>query len=249
MFIISVFTMHAAIFFLVFGIVQSFRHRDVLDLYRYKYQGNGMFFGASYGGTCSYDPPSMPVAARYIDRTIAINARQFYRGFACGVCFRVTESGKGNGGAPVDRTFTVLVKDFCPNCMPGVPAIKDDVDGRLGMEMQAIQCPVGNSSLEYKFQGSSPYYIKLQVRNARIPATRVDLYQPKWRQWTPLAHTSDGFWTFGTDPVERPVVAPFRIRLTAANGQRIVDTVPELVNGVVLQGNGKQFEFDPNLPR
>lgn len=54
------------------------------------------------------------------------------------------------------------------------------------------------------------------------------MYQPKWRQWTPLAHTSDGFWTFGTDPVERPVVAPFRIRLTAANGQRIVDTVPEL---------------------
>lgn len=144
--------------------------------------------------------------------------------------------------------------------------------------MQAIQCPVGNTTLEYKFQGSGPYYIKLQVRNARwtleifftcilyntrkkwytfklnsycrclwlvdtvfwislnfnrlnicrIPPTKVEIYQPKWRQWTPLAHTTDGFWTFGTEPVERPVKPPFRIRLTAANGERIVDSVPDL---------------------
>lgn len=49
----------------------------------------GIFFEATHGGTCSYDPPSMPPVARYIDRTIAINPRQFYRGYACGVCFRV----------------------------------------------------------------------------------------------------------------------------------------------------------------
>lgn len=62
----------------------------------------------------------------------------------------------------------------------------------------------------------------------RIPATKVEIYQPKWRQWTALAHTTDGFWTFGSAPVERPVKPPFRIRLTGANGERIVDTVPDL---------------------
>lgn len=28
-------------------------------------------------------------------------------------------AGKSNGGAQVDETFTVFVKDYCPNCMPG----------------------------------------------------------------------------------------------------------------------------------
>lgn len=242
--------MYAVVFCLAFfGLVQGIQHRDILDLYKYRYHGNGIFFEATHGGTCSYDPPSMPPVARYIDRTIAINPRQFYRGYACGVCFRVNIAGKSNGGAQVDETFTVLVKDYCPNCMPGIPLLTDDVDGRMWMEMQAIQCPVGNTTLEYKFQGSGPYYIKLQVRNARIPPTKVEIYQPKWRQWTPLAHTTDGFWTFGTEPVERPVKPPFRIRLTAANGERIVDSVPDLVNGVVMQGDGKQFEFDSNLPK
>ena len=35
------------------------------------------------------------------------------------------------------------------------------------MEIQAVQCPVGESKLEYLFQGSNPYYVKVQVRNGR----------------------------------------------------------------------------------
>lgn len=49
-----------------------------------------------------------------------------------------------------------------------------------------------------------------------------------------MAHTTDGFWTFGTEPVERPVKPPFRIRLTAANGERIVDSVPDLGKHTIL---------------
>lgn len=49
-----------------------------------------------------------------------------------------------------------------------------------------------------------------------------------------MAHTTDGFWTFGTEPVERPVNPPFRIRLTAANGERIVDSVPDLGKHTIL---------------
>lgn len=75
---------------------------------------------------------------------------------------------------------------------------------------------------------------KLIIWIYRIPPTKVEIYQPKWRQWTPLAHTTDGFWTFGTEPVERPVKPPFRIRLTAANGERIVDSVPDLGKHTIL---------------
>lgn len=49
-----------------------------------------------------------------------------------------------------------------------------------------------------------------------------------------MAHTTDGFWIFGTEPVERPVKPPFRIRLTAANGERIVDSVPDLGKHTIL---------------
>lgn len=40
-------------------------------------------------------------------------------------------------------------------------------DGRWDLEISAVQCPVGETKLEYKFQGSSPWYIKLQIRNHR----------------------------------------------------------------------------------
>ena len=64
-------------------------------------------------------------------------------------------------------------QDDVPDITPHLLWRQGDVDlgvsgdGRWDVSIQAVQCPVGSSKLEYKFQGSNPYYIKLQVRNAR----------------------------------------------------------------------------------
>ena len=45
--------------------------------------------------------------------------------------------------------------------------LAENGDGRWKVSIQAIQCPVGNSKIEYRLEGSNDWYIKLQVRNER----------------------------------------------------------------------------------
>lgn len=51
--------------------------------------------------------------------------------------------------------------------LKGALDLAENGDGRWKIEIQAIQCPVGNGKIEYKFQGSNNWYLKLQIRNAR----------------------------------------------------------------------------------
>ena len=66
--------------------------------------------------------------------------------------------------------------------------------------------------------------------HCRIPATTVEMYQPKSRRWAAMRPSTDGFWVFGSDPVDKPVVTPFRVRLTAANGKVVTDRIPRIGN-------------------
>ena len=56
------------------------------------------------------------------------------------------------------------------------------------------------------------------------------MYQPKSRRWAAMRPSTDGFWVFGSDPVDKPVVTPFRVRLTAANGKVVTDRIPRIGN-------------------
>ena len=60
-----------------------------------------------------------------------------------------------------------LIEDLCFVPITGDLDLAENGDGRWRIEIQAIQCPVGNGKIEYKFQGSNPWYLKLQIRNAR----------------------------------------------------------------------------------
>ncbi|KAJ8304118.1 hypothetical protein KUTeg_017701, partial [Tegillarca granosa] len=120
--------------------------------------------------------------------------------------------------------MVVFVKDLCPECLAGSLDFALNGDGRWDIQIQAIQCPVGNTKIEYKFQGSNPWYIKLQIRNARIPATHVEIYQEHSRVWKALQHTSDGFWVFSpNDHYEKPVPENIQVRLTSAHGDQVED--------------------------
>ena len=80
------------------------------------------------------------------------------------------------------------------------------------------------------------YSLTSHCSHCRIPATTVEMYQPKSRRWSALHHTTDGFWVFGSDPVDKPVVTPFHVRLTAANGDVVEDHIPSLGN------DGKSYQ-------
>lgn len=60
----------------------------------------------------------------------------------------------------------------------------------------------------------------------RMPATTVEMWQPKHGHWVTLHRTRDGFWTFpSSGGVDKPIVLPFKVRLTAPNGESLTDIV------------------------
>ena len=63
--------------------------------------------------------------------------------------------------------FALSTQALCFVPITGALDLAENGDGRWRIEIQAIQCPVGNGKIEYKFQGSNPWYLKLQIRNAR----------------------------------------------------------------------------------
>ena len=52
----------------------------------------------------------------------------------------------------------------------------ENKDGRWDISIQAVQCPVGDNKLQYAFQGSNPWYLKLQVSNYRYANTCFTLF-------------------------------------------------------------------------
>lgn len=222
-------------------------HDGIMNLYRNKFTGDGTYYGAGEHGTCSYAPPGLPPAAWHI-RRVALNAPQFFGSLACGMCFKVHGTGQGLGNSPIRGDFFVFVKDLCPECQAGSIDLAENGDGRWKVQIQAVQCPVGNSKLEYKFQGSNPWYLKIQIRNSRIPVTSLSLWQPNSRQWSAMKPSSDGFWLMGDGYFEKPVNPyPIKMKLTAANGAVVYDQINSIRNDVIIWGTGQQFPHDPNL--
>jgi expansin (peptidoglycan-binding protein) len=139
---------------------------DILNLFSTRQYGDGTYYGAySSGGSCSLDPtPSWSS----LTTTVAMNSPQYLDSSVCGMCAQVTGTGTGSGGDPITGTFTVYVNNKCPECASGDLDLGSNGDGRWDINWVAVACPV-TGSFQYIGQNSNPYYIKLQVRNHRIP--------------------------------------------------------------------------------
>ncbi|KAK3599346.1 hypothetical protein CHS0354_009841 [Potamilus streckersoni] len=237
------------VFAAIIGFTYCAQNADILSLYQHKTAGDGTYYGTGTGGMCQFPPPDLPpVAKTHGMRLVALNAPQMHASLGCGMCFKVHASGKGSGANPIHGDFMVFVKDVCPECHAGSLDFAENGDGRWAIEIQAVQCPVGNTKIEYKFQGSHQYYLKLQTRNSRLPVTEVSVFQPHSQHWERMKRSGDGFWLMGDGTWEKPVQTPMRVRLTAPNGETIEDHIPKIQNDVVIHGNGVQFSLDAHLP-
>ncbi|XP_046350524.2 uncharacterized protein LOC124131349 isoform X1 [Haliotis rufescens] len=233
---------------LLYGLAAGATNQGILSLFQQKFTGDGTYYGHTDTGMCQYNPPSLPPAALNpkIKYTVALNKPQFQDSFGCGMCFKVHGSGKGSGNSPITGDFFVFANNLCPECHAGSLDFAVSGDGRWNIEIQAVQCPVGNTNIEYKFQGTNPYYIKLQVRNARIPVTEAEMMQGG--NYVSMKHTADGFWELSNGH-QVDQTGGVGVKLTAANGDTVTDIIPNLNNNVVLHGkNQVQFKLDPSLP-
>jgi expansin (peptidoglycan-binding protein) len=231
---------------LAFQAVVGQSNQAVLNLFHQTYSGDGTYYGNTKEGTCSYGN-NVPHAGTdsKIWALAALNAPQFMGSLVCGLCVKITGSGHGLGSNPINGQHIVFIKDLCPECKAGDVDLALNGDGRWNIQIQAVQCPVGNTKIQYSFQGSNPWYVKVQIRNARIPITHVQLQRKG--TWVTPSHTSDGYWLVGDSHEWQ--TGQIAIRMTAANGHVLEDTIPKLENDSVQNGlKGVQVPLDSSLP-
>jgi len=153
------------------------------------YSGDATTYSYTGGGACTRDP--IP------DGTLvgAINAPQFYGSILCGAYLSV------NG--PVGTT-QVLIVDLCPSCASGdldldtaaFQAITGATDGRYPITWQLVSPPL-IGPIGYRFQGSNPYYVKVQVIDHRNPIYLIEL-DTGAGNFVPLDRTADGFFQYNS---------------------------------------------------
>jgi expansin (peptidoglycan-binding protein) len=117
--------------------------------------------------------------------------------------------------------------------------VLDDGESPRSMTWQFAKCP-GNSKVVYQFQtGSSEYWTSLWVRQAALPIKSVEVKSKNHADYVALERGDDGTLTdnagFGN--------GPFSIRVTAVDGQVLVDTFEFPSSGIA----GQLLEGHANL--
>ena len=91
----------------------------------------------------------------------------------CGACIEGTANGKGGGRDPVPSTFKAYVTDKCPECAWGDLDFSMSGDGRWDIERKFVECSAGDGQPTFMFEGSNPWYWKLQPRGTATPVTEL----------------------------------------------------------------------------
>jgi len=207
---------------------------QLANLFTTKQTGQGTYYGTTSQGTCSILSPR-PAFANGM-KTVAMNQPQFSGGdvsMSCGMCVQVTGTGKGSGSNPITGTFLAVVADLCPECKTGDLDLAVSGDGRWNINWVAVDCPV-QGNLQYSFSEKNSYYIKMQVRNHRIPVKAVQ-FQGKDGKWYKGSRTIDNYFEAPSYPY--PVAFPLQVQIQGLNGAWVTDKVgsqsTSVINGLL----------------
>lgn len=184
------------------------------------------FYDADGSGHCSFEPGSdLDVAA--------MNAGQYQDSAVCGACVEV-EGPKG--------TLRVRIVDSCPDCSTrghldlsrsAFAKVADPVAGRVNVRWRMVSCQV-EGPVAYHFEsGSSQWWTSLQVRNHRLPVTKLEYL--KDGAWVSIERARHNYFVvpkgLGT--------GPFQVRVTAWDGQTLEDTLPGVLPDQTVRGKSQ----------
>ena len=178
------------------------------------YTGDGTYYGATGAGACSYDPSPQNLMVA------AMNMPQWQNSAVCGMCVEVTgPKGEAN-------KIVVRIVDLCPECKTGdldlsqeaFAKIADPVAGRVKITWQPVACSV-SGPISYKYKdGTSQWWMGIQVRNSRLPVKKVELQEGA--SYLELKPESYGYYTLSS-PNGRP--GPYTLRLTSITDAQLTE--------------------------
>lgn len=151
------------------------------------------------------------------DLTTTVAPADFAGSETCGRCLHVTGP---------DGEVSVLVTDLCPECGAGhldlspaaFAAIADPLLGIVAVSWETVACDVGDDTMKLQFEGSNPWYLKVQVQEHRHGIATVDLRQGD--QWLAMTRSEDDHFVRTGDG---PYAEPFAFRIGDVHGQ-VVET-------------------------
>jgi len=188
--------------------------------------GDGTYYDTSAGiYACS-----LP---RGDDLIAAINDPQWAGSQHCGECLHVI----GPKGA-----VTVRVVDRCPECLSGdldlsetaFDLIADRADGRVDISWDRVACPV-SGPVAFEFEGSNPFYLKVQVQNHRYGITSMSYLD------------GDGYVTMDRSPDNHfigmgvPNITDVQVRITATTSETLEASLGNPNNNDVLINGPRQL--------
>jgi expansin (peptidoglycan-binding protein) len=191
-------------------------------------QGVATYYAATGDGACSFGPSPNDLNVAAMDQP------EWNGSGVCGECVAIT----GPNGS-----VTVRIVDLCPECEVGhldlseqaFAQIADVSAGKVPISWQVVACDVtGNISYALK-AGSSQYWTAIQVENSRLPVAKLEWLQAG--TWTDVPRADYNFFVVASG------VGPdsYQVRVTAVDGQTLVDTLPPVQPSSTVQGSG-QFQ-------
>jgi len=179
-------------------------------------------------GHCSYSnvydsTPGDSLKAFAVDNYVAVGKYNSYDGsLACGMCVEYESDD------PTIGSGTALVVDSCEACAEGDLDFLRQGTGRFDVSWKAVDCPVAEQKLEYAFvEGVSEWYLKMQIRNHKVPVALVELMHNG--EYQEMVKGMDNHWIAGSnftpDNLPPPYETPLKFRITSVMGEVVYDTV------------------------
>lgn len=190
------------------------------------FKGKGTYYGATEGGNCGIRQPRPDFYSKY--QPLAMNDAQ-YEGM-CGACLEVTGTGEGSGANPIVGTFKAYAMDRCPECPYGDIDLAKSGDGRWDVSWKVIPCE-GSSHIEFQFEGSHEFYIKMQPRGMKSPAKSVKV------NGKAAVRSQDNHWIVQPDSGKFPT--PYTVEVVTVLGEvstSSLSTFSGVVKGAPLDG-------------
>jgi expansin (peptidoglycan-binding protein) len=197
--------------------------------------GEATFYNADGGGNCSFDPSPADLMVA------AMNEIDYHGSLLCGAYIQLTGP---------KATIVVRVVDRCPECPSGnidlsaeaFAQIADPIQGRVPISWRVIS-PAIDGPIAYHFKdGSSKWWLAVQIRNHRNPIWRVE-FQDTDGTFKDLERQQ---YNYFVEPADHASAVPevLTLRVTDIYGASLTDSGIALIAESITTGSA-QFPERP----